>query len=147
VRYFNDSPDNSVLSILQIVKEEGDSLGAIVAVEEHEEKNISNKVRVSIKTNEKVFRITLSSVRNECLNQGAGVLGHGYIQADWEMRLKPAKYPPQPPFVWHMKRILTDEEKAEGLPFPPKRILDAPLLRSLIREKLGVLPLTSPEST
>ena len=90
----DDSPNNSALAILRIVKEEGSSLGATVAVEENEEKNISNRVMVSLKMNGKVFRLTLSWVRDECLDQG-GIFGTGYIQTDLDLRLrcKPVRHP------------------------------------------------------
>src|SRR5205807_238769 len=136
----DDSTDNSVFSILRIIKEEGTILNATTAIEETEEKNISNTVRVSLKINDKVFRITLSWVRNECLEQGS-ILGTGYIQTDWKLRLRADSYPWRKPFLWHMERILTDQELAAGPPFPPKRILDETLVRSLIREKLGAPPL------
>jgi|SRR6267154_5086965 len=141
----DDSPNNSALAILRIVKEEAGGIGATLAMEEHKEGNINCTVRVSLKKNGNVFRITLSWVRDECLNQ-AGILGTGYIQTDWSLRLacKDVRHPSDqyglPPFRWQMEKYLTDEERAAGPPFPPKRTLDADLLRQVIREKLGVLP-------
>jgi hypothetical protein len=143
----DDSPNKSALSILRIVKAEAADLGVAVTVEENEEKKISNRVRISLKMNGKVFRLTLAWVRDECLDQ-AGVLGNGYIQTDLHLRLrcKEVRHPSdkygQPPFLWHVERDLTDEERRAGPPFPPERILDETLLGSVIREKLAAPPLT-----
>src|SRR5258708_32133548 len=134
----DDSPDNTVRCILRILQEEASDLGAVLKMEEHETGNISSKACISLKLNGRTFRIRLSWVRDSTLELGTLTVGHGYIEKEWKLTLRTdvVSHPAQPPFRWHVKKILTNQESSKGPPFPADRILDRPLLRSLIHEKL-----------
>jgi hypothetical protein len=135
----DDSPDNTVLKMQMILEEEAEDLGAAFEIEKDKEGDIDHKMVMSLKLGQKIFRMTISWARDECLAQGFS--GSGYIETEWELKLRSpsVSFPPVPPFRWHLK-----PRKNDAPPFVPERILDGPLLRSLIRQKLGVPPRTSP---
>jgi hypothetical protein len=134
----DDSPDNTVWGILTILKEEADDAGAVFNPEQRNKRDISSQVVISLKVNGRTFRITLDWVRDECLERASLTVGHAYIEKEWTLKLKTdvAPHHSRQRFLWHL-----DRRKQEAPPFLPERILDGPLLRSLIREKLGVLQL------
>lgn len=133
----DDSPDNTVLKMLMIMEEEATDSGAVFTIEKDEKGNINRTMVTSLKLNQRTFRITISWVRDECLAQGFS--GWAYIETDWDLKLhsQADSVPPKPSYYWS---LIHKTQKSP--PFSLERTLDGPLLRSLIREKLGVPPRT-----
>jgi hypothetical protein len=129
-----ESPNASVSSIVSIVKDEAKALGASFEIEKHVKQNISEEIQALAKLAKRKFRIKLRWVRDDSLVQAGVTAGTGYIETEWQVRLKSSgtfAVPPEPPFHWRVYAT------AENPAFSPGSILDESLLRTLIREKLG----------
>lgn len=129
-----DTPNSAVSSLLLIIQDEAAALNAVFEIEEHDKRTISEEIQVLVKCGARKFRIRLNWVRDDSLSRGGIGVGNGYIETEWELRLKSAGtsiVPPQPPFYWHL--FARGEESPTS---SPGNILDGSLLRSLMREKL-----------
>lgn len=126
---------DAVKGILHIIDNEASAHGAVVAREKGEKKKISSEAVVSARLSGHVFRITLSWVWDRSKSQAGRLLGTGYIETDWDLRLEPLddSIPIQPPFVW---RVFPSDRGIRKSSHPD--ILDEKRLRALIRQKLGV---------
>jgi hypothetical protein len=128
-----ESPNASVSSILLIIKDEAAALEASFEIERQTKKNISEEIRVLARLAGRKFRLTLSWVRDDSILQSGLMAGHGYIEKEWQLRLKSdgkVVSPPEPPFHWRIYAT------AENPAFALGSILDESLLLTLIREKL-----------
>lgn len=128
---------DAVKDLVRIIEEEAAVHGATVAQESGERKKVSSEAVISARIGSDVFRITLNWVWDRSKDRAGGLLGTGYIETDWDLRLEPLNdpIPLRPPFVWH---VLPSRRENRKSPHPD--ILDEDWLRALIRQRLGVEP-------
>ena len=98
---YNTTSD-AARAIIDVLKQEAGSLGAAFSTEKQSRDKISNETIISLKRDGKTFRISFTWVRDECLSSVGHVLGRGYIETEWDLKLSPeAKIVPrQPPYQW-----------------------------------------------
>jgi len=122
-------------AILRIIEEEALRLGLKPNREKIEPHLRSNELMVSLKQNDRVFRIRLKVVRDEYREPLDFLLGTGYIQTEWDMTLEPEnRETAGPPYCWK----LTPRDESTARASHP-RILEEQWLRRLIRKKLAAV--------
>ncbi len=134
-----DSPENSVESIVAILEDEAETLGA--TCEHHRRRNNDgwqDTVEVAFQTGEQPFRMTLWHRESKDISSGAGPFGKGSIDAleEWLIDLRPANWdaiPRTAPYYWALFRSGYDYSSRGD----PVCVLDEALLRRLLQEGLG----------
>jgi hypothetical protein len=127
------STEDAANAILKIVKDEAQRQSIKPKVEKSEKAGISYGMRLSLKKDGQTFRIRLKWVRDE--HVAGSLLGHGYVEKDWNLALKPENpdaIPVAPPFVW---KLHPQNETSQKASYPP--IMTEDWLRSQIRKKLA----------
>jgi hypothetical protein len=132
----SDTTDGAVDNILKVLQDEAQRLDICPSVENPQKKNRSNVIAVSLKRHGQTFRITLNWVRQEYVSQSGPMLGTGYIEKQFHLRLRPEKpgeIPIEPPFHWEVYPY--EAQHSQGAPLG---ILDEPWLRRLIQKTLAL---------
>ena len=139
----DDTPENTVRAISEILKEESTQLGLSFRCSRRRSQ-MQREVTIDIadETSGKSLRVFLSYVESHNLRVVEGTIGNGFISDDWKLELLAKDMihaHDSPPFRWGLYRR---QGRGNVLETPPTHILDGPLLRRLLREKLG-RPLSS----
>ena len=132
----SNTTDGTVDGILKVLEEEAQRIDIVPSIEKPQKKNRSNLIAVSLKRHGQTFRITLNWVRQEYVSQSGPMLGTGYIEKQFHLRLRPEKsreIPMQPPFHWDVYPY--EGQHSRGAPL---RILDESWLRRLIQKTLAL---------
>ncbi len=123
----DDTPENSVKAILEILKEEAELLGVKCYPKTYcEGAETTTQIDVIDETSNKSFRIKLTYT-------GPPTDGVGTMSGRWALRLlvNDSSLRESPPFRWGLYPGGTDTIYA-----PPVHILDGPLLRKFLRRTL-----------
>jgi hypothetical protein len=143
----NDTPENTIRAIIEILEDEASRCGGVVEKDINGGSDISIHVGIRIRRVSKSFDIDLFYVKYENVGRARGFIGTGVILPDWDLALlhgedspphwwgwNPGEANPQPPFRWG----LYPNNSGGALASKPHLILDGSLLRRLIRESLGL---------
>ncbi|SRR5216684_2423291 len=130
-----NSTDDAAKAILKSLEDEEQEISAVLKIERTEKKAKSNRMMVSLKKGGQTFRITFDWVLDEHIAYHGFHLGNGYIEREWDLRLRPEKseFPVVPPFFWELRS--RDEAIQKGS-YPD--ILTEDWLRRIIRKKLAI---------
>jgi hypothetical protein len=142
----DDTPENSVQGIIDILHEEASQLSAQIHVA-HEKQDISMSVTIDLSLKDRSCRMMLIFAPSEMLPLASGTIGSGFISGEkkWRFELLPKDmflYPCSPPFRWGMFYEQDNHTKMS-----PRHILDGVLLRQWLRHSLLPRLSSSPEST
>lgn len=137
----DDTPENTVKAIIDILREEASSLELSVN-EESARRGLGAEVTIDVAdTCGKNFRLYVTYAESHDLPLITGTIGNGFITGAqlWELELLPRDMlhaADQAPFRWG----LYPEGTADRQHTPPTALLDGRLLHALLREKLGLPP-------
>lgn len=139
----DDSPENSVKAIETISREVADELGGTCVIGEKEWARLSTKENIDITVGDRTLRIRLSYVESHNLPCVSGSIGSGDlwpamdelardVGQHWKLELICWEPCTEPPYVWG----LYPPDVSSPLDTKPSHILDGPLLRGLLRDRL-----------
>jgi hypothetical protein len=141
----DDTPENSVQAIIEILKEESAALGAKIEVVTQKQQ-VSVQVEIDISLGNEACRLVLTFVPFEALPMVAGTIGNGFLSGGkWDLELLPKDVlvsPHSPPFRWGLYPPNKHDARRT-----PQHILDGILLRKWLRYSLLPQLPSSPEST
>jgi hypothetical protein len=136
----DDTPENTVRNIEEILRTEAERAGA-----EHErreeQKGFSRHVTIRISNGSDAFKLDLNYVPSASFRDVSGSIGNGIIwgRERWDLELlhgdNLGEAVPQRPFRWGLY-----PPNQNYMMQPPTKILDGDLLRSLLRESLPAAP-------
>jgi hypothetical protein len=142
----DDTPENTVKTIVEILEEETKNLSVPIKVETQKKgMSVDYTIDINPENYNKSFRMIIGYVDSLDLKHVAGTIGNGFISANknWKLELISQNQlgaHDRPSFSWG----LWAEDKHGNFPkvhsTKPNHILDGLLLRNLLRERLG-LPL------
>src|SRR5207237_7973520 len=87
----SNTTDGTVDGILKVLEEVAQRVDIVPSIEKPQKKNRSNVIAVSLKRHGQTFRITLNWVWQEYVSQSGPMLGTGYIEKQFNLRLRPEK--------------------------------------------------------
>ena len=144
----DDSPENTVRTILQILKEEAGRVGASFNPEPPKVDGIWLSCAVYIKLKTKTFHIALQWANLEDLPATSGGIGSGFMSPNWTLLLlsgpregplgwNPADEVPTPPFRWG---VYTEARHRQWDQMPPSFELTGGSLRRELCVALEIEP-------
>jgi len=133
----DDTPENTIDAIRDILQEEAEQIGASFQCAQKDSNAVGIEITIDIALKEKWVRVFLSCIKSDYLARHSGTIGTGFISwgsgsctdglFSFEM------FHGCPPYRWSIY-----PGQIKGLTEPSDRFLHGPFLRATIRHKLSL---------